>query len=109
MNSGTGRVGLGLTAAAAALVLAVSASGAGSELATPFRVEANGKPIDMESGNAAPFVVDFDRDGALDLLVGQRGECNLRIFRNRGSRAEPKFGVSALFKAGGEVATLPGG
>jgi len=109
MKSRTGRVGGGLTAAAAALVLTVSAGGAGSELAAPFRVESNGKPIDMESGNAAPFVVDFDGDGALDLLVGQRGECNLRIFRNRGSRTEPKFGPSALFKAGGEVATLPGG
>jgi hypothetical protein len=98
-----------LTAAAAALVLTVSGSGASSELAAPFRVEANGKPIDMEAGNAAPCVIDFDRDGALDLLVGQRGECNLRIFRNRGSRTDPKFGVSAMFRAGGEVATLPGG
>jgi hypothetical protein len=78
-------------------------------LETPFRVEANGKPIDMEMGNAAPFVTDFDGDGAFDLMLGQRGECKLRIYRNQGSNQTPRFGVSAFFKAGGVDASLPGG
>lgn len=82
---------------------------ASGDFETPFRVEANGKPIDMEMGNAAPFVVDFDGDGAFDLMLGQRGECKLRIYRNQGSNKAPKFGVSAFFKAGGEDASLPGG
>jgi hypothetical protein len=81
----------------------------GGELLPPFRVEANGKPIDMELGNAAPFVADFDGDGVFDLMVGQRGECKLRIYRNTGSNKEPKFSVSANFKAGGVDASLPGG
>ncbi len=87
---------------------AAAAAPAG-DLLPPFRVEANGKPIDMEMGNAAPFVTDFDGDGVFDLMLGQRGECKLRIYRNVGSNKEPKFGVSAFFKAGGVDASLPGG
>jgi len=90
------------------LLSGVPAWGA-APLAAPFRVEANGKPIDMEQGNAAPFVMDFDGDGQFDLLLGQRGECKLRIYRNLGSNQAPRFGVSAWFKAGGVDASLPGG
>jgi hypothetical protein len=79
------------------------------DLLAPFRVEANGKPIDMELGNAAPFITDFDGDGLFDLMLGQRGECKLRIYRNVGSNKDPRFGVSAFFKAGGVDASLPGG
>jgi hypothetical protein len=87
----------------------VAAPAFAGDLLEPFRVEANGKPIDMEVGFAAPFVTDFDGDGVFDLMVGQRGECKLRIFRNLGSNKEPRFGVSAFFKVGGVDASLPGG
>jgi hypothetical protein len=80
-----------------------------SALSPPFRVEANGKPIDMELGNAAPFITDFDGDGVFDLMLGQRGECKLRIYRNSGASKQPKFSASAFFKAGGVDASLPGG
>jgi hypothetical protein len=63
----------------------------------------------MDQGNAAPFVVDFDGDGHTDLLLGQRGECKLRIYRNLGDNAKPRLGPSAWFKAGGVDASLPGG
>jgi hypothetical protein len=92
------------------LLAGAAASGAGtSQFATPFRVESNGKPIDMALGSASPYIMDFDRDGVFDLLLGQRSECKLRIYRNTGSNKEPKFGVSAFFKAGGVDASLPGG
>jgi hypothetical protein len=80
-----------------------------SDLAEPTRLEANGIPIDMTQGNAAPYVVDFDGDGKHDLLLGQRGECKLRIYRNLGDNTQPKLGPSAWFKAGGVDASLPGG
>ncbi len=80
-----------------------------THLQPPFRVQANGKPIDMEVGNAAPFITDFDGDGVFDLMLGQRGECKLRIYRNVGNNKSPRFGVSAFFKAGGVDASLPGG
>ncbi len=82
---------------------------AASDLQAPFRVEANGKPIDMDGGFAAPYLADFDGDGISDLLIGQRGECKLRIYKNLGTKAAPKFGPSAFFKAGGVDASLPGG
>ena len=99
------RLGLSFCVAAGSFSLAAATD----ELLPPFRVEANGKPIDMEVGNAAPFVTDFDGDGVFDLMLGQRGECKLRIYRNLGSNKSPRFGVSAFFKAGGVDASLPGG
>ncbi len=99
----------GLAVGWAMLTLAGTSLDAANELAAPFRVEANGKPIDMDQGMAAPFATDFDGDGIFDLLLGQRGECKLRIYRNLGNNTEPKFGVSAWFKAGGVDASLPGG
>jgi hypothetical protein len=63
----------------------------------------------MQLGNAAPFVIDFDGDGVPDLMLGQRGECKLRIYRNFGTAKAPKFAASAWFKAGGVDASLPGG
>jgi hypothetical protein len=45
----------------------------------------------------------------VDLLLGQRGDCKLRIYRNLGNNTEPRLGPSAWFKAGGEDASLPGG
>ncbi len=98
----------GVLVAAAALSFSLTAQGA-SELQSPFRVEAAGKAIDMELGSCAPFIMDFDGDGKFDLLLGQRGECKLRLFRNQGSNKDPKFSVSAYFKAGGVDASLPGG
>ena len=62
--------------------------------------------MNMELGNST-YVADFDGDRLFDLMLGQRGECKLRIYRNVGSNKEPKFGVSAFFKAGGVDADLP--
>lgn len=75
----------------------------------PVRLEAGGKPIDTDIGHAAPYVYDFDRDGKRDLLVGQFGEGKLRIYRNVGTNAAPRFADVEWFRAGGEIATTPAG
>ena len=94
----------------ASLVLAVVAGGAGAqEFEAPVRLEAGGKPIDVDVGHAAPYVVDWDGDGRRDLLVGQFKDGKLRIYRNTGTNEKPAFGEHVWFEAGGAHATVPAG
>jgi WD40 repeat protein len=78
------------------------------DLAPPVRITAAGKPIDVD-GFAAPFMGDFDEDGTNDLLVGQVGYGRLRIYRNVGTNARPKFDSFEWFTAGGRIACVPVG
>ena len=81
-----------------------------TELSAPVQVQANGKPLDVErDGHAAPFVGDFFGDSTLALMVGQYHEGRLRIYRNTGTRRNPKFESYIWFKAGGKIASVPVG
>jgi hypothetical protein len=95
----------------AALAADNGAAAAKSDLAPPVRVEADGKPIDLdEIGHAAPFFADFDRDGKRDLLIGQfgeRGAGKLRIYKNQGTDAAPTFGQYEYLKVGADLGTVP--
>ncbi|MEE9602830.1 MAG: FG-GAP repeat protein, partial [Thermoguttaceae bacterium] len=67
------------------------------DLAPPVRIMAGARPVESDTGNAAPFVGDFDGDGIFDLLVGQYRQGpyykgKLRVYRNLGSNTEPRFG-----------------
>lgn len=94
---------------AGSTAVAALAAGPPNELSAPFRVEAEGKPIDVEIGHAAPLMADFDGDKIPDLLVGQFGGGKLRIYRNTGTAAAPKFNAFALFSAGGTEGKVPSG
>ena len=97
-------------------------------LGEPVRLEANGVPIDVTIGHAAPYVIDFDGDGVRDLLVGELGkgafpkkrlperlrekdmgfdEGKLRIYRNIGTNAKPLFKDFEYLRAGREYASIP--
>lgn len=79
------------------------------DLAPGVRVVAGGEPIDVDIGHAAPYFGDFDGDGLNDLLVGQFGDGKLRIYRNVGTRGEPKFDRFTWFAAGDGEGRVPSG
>ena len=83
--------------------------GLDKELAAPFQVEADGKPINVDIAHAAPFFGDFDGDGVNDLLVGQFGEGKLRIYKNTGTNAKPEYEGFEWFMAGGAEGKVPFG
>ncbi len=78
-------------------------------LAAPFLVEAGGLPIAAVTGHAAPFLIDLDDDGRLDLVVGEFGESGgrARIYLNQGSAQKPRFEGFSWLQAGGADATVP--
>ena len=80
-----------------------------SELQPPFRVEADGGPIDVEIGHSAPWVSDLNGDGRFDLLVGQFGEGKLRVYTNKGTATAPKFEAFAWFQGGSADGKVPSG
>ena len=80
-----------------------------NDLEPPVRLEAAGKPIDTDTGHAAPFVCDFDGDGIKDLLVGQFGQGILWIYRNEGTNSQPKLAAGVKFKDGKEDGRVPSG
>jgi hypothetical protein len=80
---------------------------AANDLAAPVRLEAGGKPIDVDIGHAAPCVADID--GKPCLLVGQFGEGKVRVFANVGTKQKPKFDKFEWLHAGGKIAQVPTG
>jgi hypothetical protein len=94
----------------------------------PIRIEADGKPIDVTTGHAAPYVIDFDGDGVRDLLVGQFGngsfpvsrlpndpklrkmsfaQSKVRVYRNLGTNDSPQYKSFEYLKAGNQHASIP--
>lgn len=57
----------------------------------PIRLTAGDQPISVDIGHAHPLVIDWTGNGVNDLLVGQFGDGKLRLYRNTGTNAEPKF------------------
>jgi hypothetical protein len=81
-----------------------------TSLDKPVKVFAGKLPLDVQrSGHSAPFVGDFDGDGLPDLLVGQFTDGKLRIYRNVGTRQQPRFDGYEWFKAGGDFGRVPTG
>jgi hypothetical protein len=78
-------------------------------LAPPVKLLADGKPINVDIGHAAPFVADLNGDGTLHLLVGQFGDGKCRVYRNEGTRTKPSFKDFSWLQAGGTAAKVPSG
>jgi hypothetical protein len=91
------------------VILAIGLHAQSPDLMKPFRVEAGGHPVDVDTGHAAPLFVDLDSDGKQDLLVGQFDGGKLRIYENQGERGAPRFQRHAWFEANKEIASVPTG
>jgi hypothetical protein len=90
-------------------LLTAARATADEEFAPAVRIEASGMPIDVGGfRGAALYVGDIDEDGLNDLLVGEEELGRLRIYRNAGTKEEPRFGDFEWFQVNGEIAELPG-
>jgi hypothetical protein len=95
-----------IATAVVALALPAYADTVG-DLAPPVKIQAGGKPINVDIGHAAPFYGDIDGDGVKHLLVGQFQGGKLRIYRNTGTNTKPKFEKFTWFLDGQEGGTIP--
>jgi|GEM_PF-743806 len=98
------------------IMLSLAATLLGGELHEPFLAQANGKPISAPIkpisapiGHLAPILYDFDNDGLKDLALGTFSPGVIRIYRNVGSKTEPKFGEFQTVQAGGKEIQVESG
>lgn len=91
------------------LIAALALSAPTGDLQKPFLIMDGDKPLSVDVGHAAPLVCDLYGDGKRELLVGQFGNGQLRIYRNQGTVAHPTFKGFDWFRAGGQIASIPSG
>jgi hypothetical protein len=98
-----------ILAIALGLLIAATAAfaGAPSELSPPVRLLAQGKPIDVDHGHAAPFVANLDGDGVKHLLVGQFRDGKLRIYHGAGAGIATRFVGFTWFLDGAPEGRVP--
>ena len=115
-----------LTILAALLASTMPAETDSPRFDEPVRILANGEPIDVTTGHAAPYLRDMDGDGVRDLLVGEFGDGTytgpvhepgspghewangrLRIYLNHGTNHEPRFETFEYLQGGGKAAAVP--
>jgi hypothetical protein len=66
-------------------------------------------PTNVSNGDAAPAVIDFDRDGRKDLLAGQFDGGKVRVYLNQGTDRAPAFRGFRYVKVGGQDISVPHG
>lgn len=73
--------------------------------AEPFRLEANGRQIDMY-GMPSPVFGDFRGTGKLDLICGEFVD-GMTFFENIGTREKPSYAPGRRLRFNGEPITMP--
>jgi hypothetical protein len=64
-------------------------------------LSAGGERINVGHGDAGPILADWDNDGLLDLIVGA-GDGSVTLYRNKGTKIEPKLDKGQLLIAASE-------
>lgn len=72
-------------------------------------ITANGSPITLSLGHAAPCAIDWDGDGLKDLLVGQYTSGKIRFYKNVGRKLAPAFTTYSYLQADGKDISVPYG
>jgi hypothetical protein len=67
-------------------------------------IVANGTTIDMGT-NSAPFIVDWNEDGLLDMVVGNESPGHVRIYLNSGTPLSYLFTTYTTVMKGGTMVT----
>ncbi len=75
------------------------------DYAPPFRLEADGRPIDL-FGMPSPVFADFRGTGKLDLICGEFID-GLTFFENIGTREQPRYGPGQRLTFEGRPIALP--
>ena len=115
-----------VTVASLSICVVLQTAGEPPRFAPPMPIRAGDALIDVTTGHAAPYVIDFDGDGVRDLLVGEfgaepfvgetTGEAGpghpwvagkLRFYPNHGTDHEPRYEDFTYVRAGERDAQVP--
>jgi hypothetical protein len=84
--------------------LAGTGSAESPDLEAGVLIEDSSGPIDMDF-HFVPAIVDWNEDGAKDLIIGQYTDGHIHLFLNQGSDFKPVFTTSTLLESAGSPIT----
>lgn len=70
------------------------------DLAPGVKINDSGGPIDKDI-HFVPISVDWNEDGAKDLIFGQYTDGHVNLYLNQGSDYKPTFSTGSLIQSGG--------
>ncbi len=76
---------------------------------SPYKINANGTPIELGLGHANPLVTDWNNDGLKDLMVGQYTSGKIRYYINSGTNEAPVFTTYSYLQADGSDISVSSG
>lgn len=91
------------------LMVTVGSGAAEPTFHAGVKLEAGGKPIDVQIGHLVPCAADWNGDGNKDLLVGQFSGGQIQLYLNEGSHEKPVFSAGVIMEAGGKPIRLDAG
>lgn len=87
----------------AVLALGFTATAFAQKMGEPVLVKAGDKCIDLQPSYVAPAIVDYDKDGKDDLIVGTF-DGHFRFYKNVGTKSKPVYNDFKLIQANGKDA-----